>query len=96
MATISSNPGWFWAGKKKHDRDCISQNLKIFQKNPILIFIWKKILKSSKVVYVIGMSIASLGTMPGVFGDSYVENQEGENFWRLNKAAYRESVWRSS
>ena len=42
------------------------------------------------------MCIASLGTMPGVFGDPYVENQEGENFWRLNKAAYRESVWRFS
>ena len=35
------------------------------------------------------MCIASLGTMPGVFGDPYIENEEGENFWRDNQVAYR-------
>ncbi|CBY14196.1 unnamed protein product [Oikopleura dioica] len=40
-------------------------------------------------VYVTGAILASIGTVPGVFGDGYVENEEGDNWWRLSQTAVR-------
>ncbi|CAG5084087.1 Oidioi.mRNA.OKI2018_I69.PAR.g10542.t1.cds [Oikopleura dioica] len=40
-------------------------------------------------VYVTGAILASIGTMPSVFGDGYVDNEEGENWWRLSQPAVR-------
>ncbi|CBY36987.1 unnamed protein product [Oikopleura dioica] len=40
-------------------------------------------------VYVTGAILASIGTVPGVFGDGYVDNEEGDNWWRLSQTAVR-------
>ena len=40
-------------------------------------------------VYVTGAILASIGTIPGVFGDGYVDNEEGDNWWRLSQTAVR-------